>query len=58
MFWARFVFITFFVLIAIGVFLLPKDYIFRGAPNRAPWRDLRFWALLNVAIHTLVYLWF
>ena len=58
MLWARILFIAFFVLIAVGVFLLPKGYVFRGAPNQSRWRDLRFWALLNVVIHTVVYLWF
>ncbi len=56
--WARIIFIALFVLIAVAVFLLPQEYVFRGAPNRAPWRDLRYWALLNVVIHTVVYLWF
>jgi hypothetical protein len=53
--WARTLFLVFFLLILIGVWLLPKDYIFRGAPDQARWRDLRLWALVLVIIHAFVY---
>ncbi len=52
---ARTIFIGFFILLMIGVVLLPGDYVFRGAPTRSRWRDLRFWAFLLVVIHIYVY---
>ncbi len=52
---ARALFHGFFVLLLTGVFLLPREYIFRGAPDASSWRDLRFWALFLVLIHTLAY---
>ncbi len=53
--WARTLFLVFFLLILVGVYLLPADYVFRGAPDRARWRDLRLWALALVIIHAFVY---
>jgi len=53
--WARALFLGFFVLLLVAVFLLPRDYVFRGAPDRRAWRDLRFWALLVVLIHVWAY---
>jgi len=55
---ARWLFTAFFVLLAVAPFFLPRRYILRGAPSRAAWRDLRWWALLLVAIHVAVYWWF
>lgn len=52
---ARWLFIGFFLLLLLGVFLLPKDYIYRGACDRRLWRDLRLWAVVLVAIHVYVY---
>ena len=55
---ARGVFLAFFVLLLVLVLLLPKEYIFRGAPDHALWRDLRLWAVILVLIHVCVYLVF
>ncbi|MCZ6792339.1 MAG: hypothetical protein O7J95_01850 [Planctomycetota bacterium] len=53
---ARTIFIVFFVLLLGGVYLLPRIYIFRGAPSTRRWRDLRLWALVLVVIHVAIYL--
>jgi hypothetical protein len=53
--WARCLFLGFFGLLLAGVLWLPKEYIFRGAPDRARWRDLRLWAIVLVLIHIYVY---
>ncbi len=50
--------IAFFVVLAIIPFLFPKDYIFKGAEDRKPWRDLRYWALAAAITEIMVYLYF
>ena len=52
---AKTVFLGFFGLLLVGVFLLPRSYIYRGAPSQARWRDLRLWALALVLLHAYVY---
>ncbi|MBN1443182.1 MAG: hypothetical protein JXA90_10760 [Planctomycetes bacterium] len=52
---ARCLFVGFFLLLAAGVMILPRAYILRGAPDTALWRDLRWWALLLLAVHVYVY---
>ena len=39
------------------VWTLRRDYVFRGAPDRRPWRDLRIWATVVVMPYVAVYLW-
>ena len=52
------IFLSFFALLAVGVFLLPRGYIYLGAPDQARWRDLRLWALVLVILHACVYWYF
>ena len=52
---AKTVFMSFFLLLIVGVFSLRTDYIFKGAPSRSRWRDLRLWALFLVLVHVYVY---
>lgn len=54
---ARTVFIAFFVLLLGAAWLLPRSYVYRGAPDGALWRDLRWWTLVLVAVHVAVYVW-
>jgi hypothetical protein len=49
------IFLTFFIAIAVAAACLPRKYIFRGAPDGAAWRDLRWWSALLVGIHVVVY---
>lgn len=50
--------IALIVLGAFSTLLFSREYVFRGAPDRAAWRDLRIWALLFVIPFVLVYLLF
>ena len=44
------------VLPAVGVWRLSRDWAFRGAPDRAGWRDLRVWAALFIVPYLVIYL--
>lgn len=52
------IFLGFFTLIGLAALLVPRDYIYRGAPDRRLWRDLRWWAAGLVAVHIAVYWYF
>ena len=40
----------------VWVWTLKKEFVFRGAPDRKSWRDLRVWATLVVIPYVFVYL--
>ncbi len=40
----------------IWVWFLRRDFVFRGAPDKRWWRDLRIWATLVTIPYVLVYL--
>ncbi|OGP57281.1 MAG: hypothetical protein A2V67_01140 [Deltaproteobacteria bacterium RBG_13_61_14] len=44
--------------LALAGFFLPKSYIFQDATDRKPWRDLRYWALVVIALEMIPYLFF
>lgn len=44
-----------FVSTALVVALIPKWYILGGAPDRAGWRDLRWWAAVALAPYAVIY---
>lgn len=47
-----------YVLALVWVWVLRSDFVFRGAPDRRPWRDLRIWATAVVIPYIVVYaLW-
>ena len=52
---AKSIFLGFFLLLIVAVYSLRPDYIYRGAPSRSRWRDLRLWALILVLLHAYVY---
>lgn len=45
-----------YVLAAIWVWTLRKEYILIGAPDRRWWRDLRIWATLLLIPYVSIYL--
>jgi hypothetical protein len=52
-----------FVLLAffgplLFAFSLPRKYIYQGAQDQAPWRNLKVWVLLLVGAQVAVYLYF
>ena len=44
------------VLPTAAVWRLGRDWVFRGAPDRTRWRDLRIWAALFIVPYLLIYL--
>ena len=44
------------VLPAAAVWRLGRDWVLRGAPNGAKWRDLRIWAALFIIPYLVIYL--
>ncbi len=46
-----------YAIAVIWVWTLPREFVFRGAPDQKPWRDLRVWATLVVIPYVVVYLW-
>lgn len=53
--WARGFILFMYIVIAVAVFFLNKDYIYQGAPDRKWWRNLKLWAALAVASQVYVY---
>jgi hypothetical protein len=41
--------------IVVLSWLMPKDFIYHGAPDRALWRDLRIWATILLLLQGLLY---
>jgi len=39
-------------------FGLKSEYVNLDAPSKKPWHDLRFWTVVSMAPHVLVYLYF
>jgi hypothetical protein len=46
-----------YVIAVIWVWTLPKEFVFRGAPDQKPWRDLRVWATVVTIPYVIIYLW-
>lgn len=44
-----------YVIALIWVWLLRPDFVFRGAPDRRWWRDLRIWATVVVLPYIAIY---
>ncbi len=44
-----------FIVALIWVWFLKRDFVFRGAPDQAWWRDLRVWATGVVIPYVVVY---
>ena len=46
-----------YVVAVIWVWTIPREFVFRGAPDQKPWRDLRVWATLLTVPYVIIYLW-
>ena len=44
-----------FFVVVVWIWLLPKRYVYQGAPDRRGWRNLKVWATLVVLIQALLY---
>ncbi|TAL30649.1 MAG: hypothetical protein EPN93_19435 [Spirochaetes bacterium] len=45
----------FFLSILVIAWIMPLEFVFHGAPDRARWRDLRIWATILVAVQCILY---
>ena len=54
--WALPLSVLAFVVLLGVVWFVPRETVLRGAPDDAPWRDLRLWATVLVAVQIGVYL--
>jgi hypothetical protein len=46
-----------YVVALVWTWCLPREFIFRGAPDTRRWRDLRIWATLVILPYMVIYLW-
>ena len=54
--WApRVFYFSFFALVVLFGLQFRRDYVLRGAPDEARWRDLRLWVVFVMAIPTVLY---
>jgi hypothetical protein len=53
--WAYAITVMLFLLLAAGSWLIPEKEILSDAPDRARWRDLRWWATALITIQLLIY---
>lgn len=52
---ARWCIVGFFSAAALASLLLPREFVFRGAPDRRWYRDLRWWAVAITVPYVLIY---
>ena len=57
--WARIVAVGFFIGTMVWVFVgLKRSYVNLEAPSKRVWHDLRFWTIISMLPHVIVYLYF
>lgn len=56
--WARFLVIMAFIIPLVGALLMPKKYIYQGATDQKPWRNLKVWVFIIVVVQVAIYLYF
>lgn len=44
-----------FIGVVIWYFFYPRTEVYKGAPDKAKWRDVRLWAIILMAIQVLLY---
>jgi len=47
-----------FLIVLVVTWLIPFEFIMKGAPDRSGWRDLRIWATLLIAVQGVIYIFF
>jgi hypothetical protein len=52
---ARWCIVSFFSAAAFATLLLPREFVYRGAPDQRWYRDLRWWAIAITAPYVLIY---
>lgn len=56
LYWAKILGTIFFASVIIWALTRPKEFIFRGAPDRQRWRDLRLWAAVILVVQIILYI--
>ncbi len=56
--WANYISIVGFLFVALIVWSIPKQLIYKDAPDQARWRDIRIWASVLVSVQLVLYLVF
>ncbi len=47
--------VVLFLIVLVATWFIPKSFIFQGAPDKKPWRDLRIWATVLILIQFVIY---
>lgn len=53
--WANIITVVLFGAIAVGCFAVPRHRFMGDAPDQARWRDIRWWALVLIAVQLGIY---
>jgi len=53
--YGRWIIVGFFVTAAGATLLLPAEFVFRGAPDRRWYRDLRWWSIAITLPYVIIY---
>ncbi|MDZ7373655.1 MAG: hypothetical protein ONB23_06760 [candidate division KSB1 bacterium] len=53
--WVKIIVMALFALVVVWVWSLPSSYLYRGAPDRRAWRNLKLWATFVVAFQAFLY---
>ena len=53
--WAIVATVAMYGVMICWAWLRPGKFIYAGAPDKKPWRDLRIWATILMAIQILIY---
>ena len=56
--WAKIIILALFAIIFILVWIIPNEYIYKGAPDRKWYRNLKLWATLIVILYVYLYIRF
>jgi len=56
--WARYIIIIMYLLILMAVWNLKDSYIFKDAPDKRWWRNLKLWATVSIVSQLFVYAYF
>jgi len=58
LFWGKIIAVVLFAGIVIWAWFRPKEYIYKEAPDKRWWRDLRIWTTVLLALQIIIYLSF
>ena len=53
--WANAITVVLFLAIAVGCFIVPRRMFMADAPDQSRWRDIRWWALILIAVQLGIY---